>query len=124
MLRDLYSNLKQQAGIVPADYSAAQNGASFDLQGYRSLAILFIVGTLTAGTHTPKLQESDDNAAWTDVAAADQDGTLANLATDTDQMVGYRGNKRYVRAVVTSAGGACIYAATMLAMHAQAKPVN
>jgi hypothetical protein len=75
-----------------------------------------MVGTITDGTHTPKLQESDDNATFTDVAAGDLEGTFAVLATGVNQHVGYKGRKRYLRAVITVAGATTggIYGAAII----------
>ena len=75
-----------------------------DLQGFDGGVVVFAVGTITDGTHTPKVQESDDDSTYTDVAAADLEGTLAALASDVNQRVGYKGNKRYIRDVSTVGG--------------------
>lgn len=84
--------------------NASANGSGVDLAGYRAAALVISVGAITDGTHTPKLQESDDNSTFTDVAAADLSGTLAALTASTNQEVSYLGSKRYVRAVMTVAG--------------------
>lgn len=66
------------------------------------------IGTWTDGTHTPKLQESDNGTSgWTDVAAGDLIGgfSVVNSAGGGNavQRVSYIGNKRYIRAVLTVA---------------------
>jgi hypothetical protein len=109
------------AGLAPQARTASANGASTDLSGYLSAIVILDVGVITDGTHTPKLQECDDNATWTDVAAADLEGAFAALATGVNQYVGYKGRKRYLRAVVTVTGGPAtggIYGAVI--MRAQA----
>lgn len=102
--RDLVSNIDLRSSLDPGDYTASANGAAVDLQGFESAAVAFIVGTVTDGTHTPSVEESDDGASWQAVAAADLSGALANLASGVNQRVGYRGAKRYLRAVLTVAG--------------------
>ena len=102
--RDFHNEFSSSNSLVPAARNASANGTGVDLAGYRSAAVVFIVGTVTDGTHTPKLQESDDNSSFSDVAAADQSGTLAVLASSTNQEVSYIGAKRYIRAVVTVSG--------------------
>src|SRR5690242_5947131 len=101
-------NLKRRISpvqtLAAAARTASANGSGVDLAKYESAAVVFNVGTITDGTHTPKLQESDDNSTFSDVAAGDQSGTLAALASSTLQSVGYVGRKRYIRAVVTVAG--------------------
>lgn len=104
MKRDLKNNVDQAQSLAPAARNASVNGSGVDLQGYQSAMVIFNVGTVTDGTHTPKIQESDDNSTFTDVAASDQQGTFAALASSTPQRVGYIGGKRYIRAVQTVAG--------------------
>jgi hypothetical protein len=99
------------SGVTPANTSLV------DMQGYESLTVLLTTGTVTdAGTasgFTLKLQHSDSTVAGTFVDCTANEvvpnaagaitisvlnDTDDNLAIDT---IGYRGNKRYVRAVVT-----------------------
>ncbi len=110
-MRDLVSNIDFKPSLVPqtinASFCVTGANGGVDLLGYESAMVCFNVGTLTDGTWTPKLQESDDNTTFTDVAAADQLGTLSALVTLVDQRVGYRGVKRYLRGgcTLTSSGG-------------------
>jgi len=124
-MRDLKSNIGFDISLAPAARTASANGASSDLKGYEGVAVVFLPGTITDGTHTPKLQESDDNSTFTDVAAADQLGTLAVLASSTAQKVGYIGIKRYLRAVVTVAGASTggVYTGVIVRGVAAARPV-
>lgn len=93
-----------QSLAAAARVNGTANGASADLAGFESAVSTLCVGVVTDGTHVPKLQESSDNSAWTDVAAGDLDGAFANLASNTAQKVGYKGAKRYIRVVVTTSG--------------------
>lgn len=106
--RDLYSNISVVSCITPdADRTASVNGSSVDTRGFESLAFAFHYGTITDGTFTPSLEESDDDSAWTAVAAADLQGTFTagtSSADETVVRVGYTGDKRYVRPVVTASG--------------------
>ena len=103
-MRDMKNNFDAVNSIDPDDYTADVNGAGIDLRAFDGSAVVFSVGTVTDGTHTPKIQESDDNSNWNDVNASDQEGSLVDLASDTNQRVGYKGSKRYVRSVLTIAG--------------------
>lgn len=103
-MKDLKNQLDAVNSINPDDYTATINGLGIDLQGFDGSAIVFSVGTVTDGTHTPKIEESDDNSSWTDVALVDQEGLLTDLVSDTNQRVGYKGAKRYLRAVLTISG--------------------
>jgi len=102
--QDLKSNIDIAASLAPAARTATASGTGVDLRGYESAVAAFVVGTVTDGAHTPSVEESDDNSAFTAVAAADLLGTLAALASNTVQRVGYRGGKRYIRAKVTASG--------------------
>ncbi len=104
-MRDLKNNLDAAQSIAPAVYTADADGAGVDLQGYDAAMLVFHPGTVTDGTHTPKVQESDSLATgYTDVATADLEGTLVALASDVPQRVGYKGSKRYIKAYVTVTG--------------------
>jgi hypothetical protein len=122
--RDLKSNVDAVASIAPAVRNAAVNGSGVDLKSYDSAFVTFQVGTVTDGTHTPSVQDSDDNSTFAAVAAEDLDGTLVNLVANSVQRVGYRGHRRYIRAQVTSSGttGAA-YAAMVLRGAAHLAPV-
>lgn len=103
-MRDMKNNVDVVKSIDPATYNSDQTGAGVDLRGFGSSMAAIQSGALTDGTHTPKLQESDDDATYADVAAADLEGAFANIAADAVQRVGYKGAKRYVRVFVTSSG--------------------
>ena len=103
-MKDLKNNIDAVNSIDPDDYTATINGLGIDLQGFEGSAVVFSVGTVTDGTHTPKVEESDDNSNWNDVALVDQEGTLSDLASGSNQRVGYKGAKRYLRAVLTVSG--------------------
>ncbi len=115
-MRDLKNNIDLAPSIAPATYNADADGTGVDLKGFMAAVIAFHPGTITDGTHAPKIQESDDDVTYTDVPADDQEGTLSNLATDTLQRVGYKGGKRYVKAFVTVTPGVTggIYAAEVI----------
>ena len=124
-MRDLKNNLSEATSLAPAARTATANGTGVDLRGYDSAQVLFVVGAITDGTHTPKVQESDDDSTYTDVAAADQDGTLANIAANTNQVVGYKGTKRYLRAVSTVSGATTggVYSAVVIRGNPEHAPV-
>lgn len=105
MIRSVKADLNLGASIAPdGNRTASINGSSVDLVGYGAAMAVVHAGTITDGTHTPKLQESSDNSSFSDVAAADLDGVFAALTSNTIQRVGYKGSKRYLRVVVTVTG--------------------
>lgn len=125
-LRDLASNLDVRESIRPAVHTASVNGQTVDMRGYNSALVAITVGAVAgSGNVTPKMQESDDDSTWSDVAAADLQGSFpADLAADTVYKVGYLGSKRYVRAVGTlNSGTSVAYAAAFVLGDANLLPV-
>jgi hypothetical protein len=119
MRADMHRELSPATSLAPATRTSSTNGTGIDLQFSEAAEAEFIVGTITDGTHTPKIQESDDNSTYTDVAGGDQIGTLTALASNTIQRVAYIGRKRYIRAVVTVSGATSggVYAAVVQRGH-------
>ncbi|MBC7193872.1 hypothetical protein [Marinobacter sp.] len=122
---DLYNNLSVATTLAPAARTANANGSAVDLQGYEGALIQAIVGTITDGTHSLTVEESADGATWTAVAAADLQGSFANLVSNTNQKVGYLGTKRYIRvnAAVTGATSGGVYAVVVLRGNSRKHPV-
>ncbi len=115
MIRDIKSTISIAATVTPnvVNNDTDGTGVGVDLRGYDSAAVAFHVGvsgdTLSGSVLlTPKVQESADNSSWSDVAAGDLDGTLTVIddaaEDDAVQVVGYRGTKRYIRAVIDTTG--------------------
>lgn len=109
--------LDKKTNITHAAYTTTQTGTAIDLANYAGNAIFIDPLTLTDGTFTPKLQDSPDNSTWTDVATTSIVGTLAVLASNTQQKVGYIGAQRYVRVVVTVTGSpatGCVFGSSTI----------
>lgn len=129
-MKDTYHDNKAVQALAPAIVAAAANGVAVDLAGFDSALFVINTGAIVgAGDFGVKLQESDTttDADFSDVAAADQLGTIpATLAANSAYRVGYIGSKRkrYVRAVVTKAGGTSIaLGATVVLGHPHIAPV-
>lgn len=105
-MRDLENRLDVLASVVPTgNRTASVNGTGIDLQGYDGALVIINADTITDGTHTPKVQESDDNSIYTDVASTDLIGTaLVAITAASVQKIAYVGTKRYIRVVITAAG--------------------
>jgi hypothetical protein len=102
--KDLYAELAPATSLAPAARTASANGTGVDLQNYQANAVFITSGTITDGTHTPKIQDSDDNSTFADAAAADVVGSLTALASNTTREASYIGGKRYIRVVATVSG--------------------
>src|ERR1700753_3766313 len=90
------------------------NGTSVDkadpsggYDGFTSALVVVAAGTITDGTHTVTIQDSDDGSAWpaADLAVV-QAGPVALTSANSNAIVevGYTGPKRYIRASVVTAG--------------------
>jgi CBS domain-containing protein len=98
--------------IEAAAYTTTTNGADVDLANFDAATFVFDIGIVTADDLVLTLEEAPDDGtgspgAYTVVDAADLDGVVPLPTTVLDQLqaqVGYLGNQRFVRAVVTDSG--------------------
>lgn len=125
-MKSLANSLKITVSIASAAQTADVTGTSVDLANYNSASVVFIPATITDGTHTPSVLDSDDNSTFTAVAAANLSATLAVLASDVVQKVDYMGTKRYIKPKVAvpdaTTGG--VYGAIIIRGNAHIKPVS
>jgi len=107
-MRDIKNNLDGVSSIDPASYTASTNGSGVDVRDFDGAMVVFQAGTADTGngdeTYTPSVEESDDNSSFSAVAASDLEGALVNMTANSVQRAGYKGAKRYVRAVLTLGG--------------------
>ena len=92
--------------VIAAAYSL--EGYSFDVLGYSTTVKVTSGDNLTGGTVDIKLQHSDDNITFVDVAS----GSFTQITTLNDNMVytkAYTGTKQYLRVVSTVAVAACTF---------------
>ncbi|MBY3070754.1 hypothetical protein HFO71_10415 [Rhizobium laguerreae] len=129
-MKDTYHDNKAVQALAPAVVSAAVAGSPVDLSGFDSALFVINTGAIAgSGDFGVKLQESDTTteADFADVAPADQLGTVpATLAANSAYRLGYIGSKRkrYVRILVTKAGGTSIaLGATAVLGHPAIAPV-
>jgi acetyl-CoA carboxylase beta subunit len=111
-MRDGLSNIQVVKGAQQTlSGTTANNSALFDLRGFGSAAFDLHTGVVTdagaADGFSMKLQHSDTTAAadFVDVPAGEFQGAVAVTDDAADNVIagsmGYVGNKRYVRAVLT-----------------------
>jgi hypothetical protein len=124
--KDLYSNFAQTVAVVPAVLTATNTSAGVDLAGFESAAVLINTGAIAgAGVFNVTLEESDAaGSGYTAVPASKIQGALPTpLAASTVYKLGYLGDKRYIRTVLTLASGTSIVAgAVVLKGNARSKP--
>ena len=81
---------------------------------------------MSAGDYGYKLQDSNDDSTYTDVADADMvdNGLPATAAATSVYKVSYVGNKRYLQVAQTKNGGTSIVAGAVAILgHAAQRPV-
>lgn len=132
-MKDMSSGLVGSVDVASAairNGNAATNGTGADLAGYNGASVLFHSGALTDGSVACKVQESDDNSAWSDAAATDIVGgtnlqTLAATDDNTVKELGYIGKKRYIRGVMTQSGATTggFYGSLIVRAHGIKAPV-
>ena len=111
----LHSDVEVRTAITPTDGAAAGAStvsAEIDTLDRESLTWLVTVGTITTGTFTLLLEESEDDGSgaadgvWTTVVADEQLGAdVSWIVTDDDQSrrVGSIGKKRHQRVTIVGA---------------------
>jgi hypothetical protein len=136
--KDLKNSILEKVAlnIQAISSDTTTDGAAIDTKGYQSVTFVLQSATLTDGTYTPVIEESDTGAfSGEENAVADADllGTeaaAAFAATDDNEVrrIGYVGNKRYVRLTLvsasTSTGGTLGAVAILGHPEVQETPVN
>jgi len=116
-LYDHSEDLSANQSLSPATYTASANGTGVSLGDYEAAMVVFDVGTITDGTHTPTVEKSVDNgSSWTALTDSDLVGSLSDLSSDTVQEVGFVGSATDLRAVTTVSGATSggVYSATVV----------
>lgn len=119
-MRDLANQLGLVVALSPAVQSATQTSSAIDLQGFNSAMAVVSTGAIVgSGDFNIKLQESDTTTSgdFTDVAAANlltPTAIPATLVADSAYKIGYKGSKRYIRTVLTKAGGTSLAAGILV----------
>lgn len=109
MRTNIFHKSKSVAAVAAGTaVTAVTNGTGVDLyQGgagdYRTALFVVQAGAITDGTHVVTLEHSDDNTTW---SAAPDLGTASFATADSNAVkdLGYNGQKRYVRCVLTATG--------------------
>ncbi len=106
-MQDTYNKVSPVVAAKMATRTANVTGEVVDLAGYDSVTFVVMSGTLTDGTYTTALKESDDGSTFTTVDSSQiLGGNVSFAATDDDTVkkLGYVGGKRYVRLDITVSG--------------------
>lgn len=110
--RSVYTNFTTRTSLPPATRNATANGTGVDrnvgADMHRTAMAVIYTGTVTDGSHTFQVEDSDDDITY--AAVADQflqgaEPTIEATDDDTEFHVGYIGVRRFVRVALTASGG-------------------
>lgn len=132
MRRSVYNHVLARESLAVATRTATANGTGVDRHvgsnAFRSMAVVIHTGSITAGTHTFSLEDSDNGSTWAAVPADQIQGTLPAAGTADSSKVfeaAYLGHRRHARVVVTVSGAtpSGTYGALILLGGARRTPV-
>lgn len=110
--RSVWTNVTTRHSLTPATRLAAVDGTGVDrnvgADMHRTAMAIIYTGTVTDGSHTFEVQDSDDDVTYAAVADQFLQGTEPTVeATDDDSVfhVGYIGTRRFLRVALTASGG-------------------
>jgi hypothetical protein len=110
----IYATATKTINVAPPGAlvkSASVTCNSVDRHGFDYATFKIVLGTTDTPFTALKLQESDDNATWTDISGLDYSIAPAVLpgASDGTHVFGFdvdlRGRKRYLRPLITLGSG-------------------
>ena len=117
-MRDIKNKLDGVSSMGPDGFTVTTSGTGVDLRDFDGAMMVFQTAVIDTAngdeTYIPSVEESDDDSNYSTVSASDLDGTLVNLTANSVQRVGYKGSKRYIRAVLTLGGTTPSIAASVL----------
>ena len=120
MRKDSYSNVAVVASLAPAVQAATLKGTTVDTSGFGTALMVVNTGAIAGdGDYSIAMQESDTttDGDFTDVAADDRIGAIpATLEAGKVYRQSYIGRKRYLRAVITKAGGTSVAAGAVFVL--------
>lgn len=108
--RDIFSSVNVMQSLIPGSYNSVRPGFGVDLKGYNAAQAGIVVGVVsgTDPVFAFRVQESDDDGSYSNVAPGDLQGTFKNpVVRESDLVItlGYLGNKRFVRLSIVGVGG-------------------
>lgn len=114
-MRDIYHNIKASQVLSPVVSTTTKTSGAIDLKGFNSAAVAFAIGlsgdSLSGSIYwTLKLQHSDNDSVYDNVTATDLHNASATVVInstsldETTYVFGYRGTRRYLKAVATPTG--------------------
>ncbi|PBB85729.1 hypothetical protein [Mesorhizobium sp. WSM3876] len=121
-MRELKSHLASRQSLAPLLRTVTATGTRIDRAGFESVTFVVHVGAWTDGVHTISFEHSDDDISYDAVIDNDPDfpselvgdapviqgdgeSPVAATFSNENILVGYIGDRQYVRPKVTVTGG-------------------
>ena len=128
-MKDIKNILQTSPSIKPAaTFTSTQVGTSVDLKGFAAAMGIFIAGAGTEvdETYVPGFEDSEDNSSFAAVVAAEIEGDISTILQNTVRHIGYKGNKRFLKATLTLAGStpSIFMAASIVAGRPEVAPTS
>ena len=119
--QDLKNRVTVTQSLKPtATKVATVDGTSVDMSGFEGATIVYNIGTVV-GAPIVLMEESDDDAAFTTVAAGDQStdmpAALSSVLDDQSYTAAYLGSKRYIRPSLSDFGTSIFITADIIQHH-------
>ena len=111
-MRDMKNSTKAVQSITPALRTASVSaGTTVDTLGFEAASFAVVAGAYTDGAHAISAEHSDDGSSWSAITSTDLLGSFPSIGASSPvdgneetTLIGYIGNKRYVRAVTAVTG--------------------
>lgn len=133
-MKDIYSNVLVKASLnIAARTDGTVNGTGVDRNedgcAFQDALVVIHTGTITDGTHTMEVQDSDDNTTFAAVTDTYLTGAEPAVVAANDNVVyeiRYTGRKRYLRVVAVTTGATTggIFGATVALSNPRVAPVT
>jgi hypothetical protein len=126
---DLKSNIVKVELFTTIARTTTATIQGSEISDFRGQCFVVDLGAWTADGLSVTFQESDDNSAWTDIAAADlegdQDLAVVTGTASTIRYTGYKGLKKYIGAKITDgASGNAVVGVTLIKGYPKDMPQN
>lgn len=122
----VYNRTSSQVALTSVVRNTTVSGTTVD-RGSDNVGVLFVIltATLTDGTQTFSIEDSDDGSSWGAAAAGSTLGTAVTTAADDDKVfeLAYVGPKRYCRIKVVGTGATGGVSGAVAVKYGGRKPV-
>jgi hypothetical protein len=126
---DVKSKIKSVELFTTIATTSTRTIVGSEVADFLGACFVLRIGAWTANGLTVTYQESDNNSDWTDIDESDLDGdqdlAIVTGLANTVRYTGYKGNKRYIGALITDAAdGSAVVGVDLVMLSPKDIPVN